>query len=63
MPTISFTNQLERFLPAPTVEVEVNYPGANARTVEESIASAIEAEVNGAENMIYFSSKSSRITL
>jgi HAE1 family hydrophobic/amphiphilic exporter-1/multidrug efflux pump len=43
----------------PTVEVEVNYPGANARTVEESIATAIETEVNGAENMIYFSSKSS----
>jgi HAE1 family hydrophobic/amphiphilic exporter-1/multidrug efflux pump len=43
----------------PTVEVEVNYPGANAKTVEESIASAIETEVNGAENMIYFSSKSS----
>ncbi len=43
----------------PTVEVEVNYPGANAATVEESIATAIETEVNGAENMIYFSSKSS----
>ncbi len=43
----------------PTVEVEVNYPGANAKTVEESIATAIETEVNGAENMIYFSSKSS----
>jgi multidrug efflux pump len=43
----------------PTVEVEVNYPGANAEVVEESIATAIEAEVNGAENMIYFSSKSS----
>ena len=43
----------------PTVEVEVIYPGANAEVVEESIATAIEAEVNGAENMIYFSSKSS----
>ena len=43
----------------PMVSVEVNYPGANASVVEESIATAIEAEVNGAENMIYFSSKSS----
>ncbi len=43
----------------PTVEVEINYPGANAQTVEESIATNVEAEVNGAENMIYMSSKSS----
>ena len=41
-----------------TVEVEINFPGANAETVEESIATAVEQEVNGAENMIYFSSKS-----
>src|SRR5215510_1050189 len=43
----------------PTVEVEINYPGANAETVEQSIATNVEAEVNGAENMIYLSSKSS----
>lgn len=43
----------------PTVEVEINYPGANAETVESSIASAVETEVNGAEDMIYFTSKSS----
>ncbi len=43
----------------PTVEVEINYPGANAETVEESVATNVEAEVNGAENMIYMSSKSS----
>ncbi len=43
----------------PTVEVEINYPGANAETVEQSIATNVEAEVNGAENMIYMSSKSS----
>ncbi|NUN98762.1 MAG: efflux RND transporter permease subunit, partial [Candidatus Omnitrophica bacterium] len=42
----------------PTVEVEINYPGANAETVEQSIATNVEAEVNGAENMIYMSSKS-----
>jgi HAE1 family hydrophobic/amphiphilic exporter-1/multidrug efflux pump len=43
----------------PTVEVEINYPGANAEEVEKSIASVVEPEINGAENMIYFSSKSS----
>jgi HAE1 family hydrophobic/amphiphilic exporter-1/multidrug efflux pump len=43
----------------PTVSVQVNYPGASAETVEQSIATAIEQEVNGAENMIYMSSKSS----
>jgi HAE1 family hydrophobic/amphiphilic exporter-1/multidrug efflux pump len=42
----------------PTVEVEINYPGANSETVEQSIATNVEAEVNGAENMIYMSSKS-----
>jgi hydrophobe/amphiphile efflux-1 (HAE1) family protein len=43
----------------PTVEVEINYPGANAEIVEQSVATNVEAEVNGAENMIYMSSKSS----
>jgi HAE1 family hydrophobic/amphiphilic exporter-1/multidrug efflux pump len=43
----------------PTVEVEINYPGASAETVEQSVATNVEAEVNGAENMIYMSSKSS----
>ena len=43
----------------PMIQVEVNYPGASAETVEQSIATAIEQEVNGAEKMIYMSSKSS----
>lgn len=43
----------------PMVSVQVTYPGASAETVEQSIATAIEQEVNGAENMIYMSSKSS----
>jgi len=42
----------------PTVEVEINYPGANASTVEAAIASPVESEINGAEGMIYFASKS-----
>ena len=38
----------------PQIEVETNYVGANASTVEESIAQAIEQKVNGVENMRYF---------
>jgi hydrophobe/amphiphile efflux-1 (HAE1) family protein len=43
----------------PQVQVTASYPGANALVVEETIAAPIEAEVNGVENMIYMSSKSS----
>jgi hydrophobe/amphiphile efflux-1 (HAE1) family protein len=43
----------------PTVSVEITYPGANAETVAEAIASVVEQEINGAEGMIYFSSRSS----
>src|SRR3954449_5062519 len=44
----------------PTVEVEINYSGANSASVEQSIATNVEAEVNGAENMISTSSTPSR---
>ncbi|MCE5230396.1 multidrug efflux RND transporter permease subunit [bacterium] len=43
----------------PTVRVTASYPGANARTVEESVAAPIEQQVNGIKGMIYMSSKSS----
>lgn len=43
----------------PMIQVEVNYPGASAETLESSIASNIEQAVNGAEHMIYMSSKCS----
>ncbi|MEJ2016105.1 MAG: efflux RND transporter permease subunit [Limibacillus sp.] len=42
----------------PQVQVTTSYPGANAQTVEETVAAVIEAEVNGVEDMIYMSSKS-----
>jgi multidrug efflux pump len=41
----------------PTVQVTANYPGANAVTVAETVATPIEAEVNGVERMLYMSSK------
>jgi len=43
----------------PMVQVEAFYQGASAQVVEESVATPIEQQVNGAENMIYMSSKSS----
>ncbi|MTH76805.1 efflux RND transporter permease subunit [Paracoccus aestuariivivens] len=43
---------------APKVVVNANYPGASADTVKDSIASPIESQVNGAEGMVYMSSKS-----
>jgi HAE1 family hydrophobic/amphiphilic exporter-1 len=42
----------------PTVEVSTVYPGANAVVVAETVASPIEQEVNGVEEMIYMSSTS-----
>ena len=45
-------------LAPPTVLVSANYPGADAATVEKTVATVIEREVNGAENMIYMQSKS-----
>jgi multidrug efflux pump subunit AcrB len=40
----------------PNVSVSCNFPGADARTVSESVASPIEEQVNGVENMLYMSS-------
>lgn len=45
-------------LAPPTVLVSCSYPGADAATVEKTIATVIEREVNGAEHMIYMQSKS-----
>lgn len=43
----------------PTIEVSAVYPGANAKVIAETVATAIEQEVNGVENMLYMSSSSS----
>ncbi len=43
----------------PTVTVNAVYPGANAETVAESVATPLEQEINGVEGMIYMSSVSS----
>jgi hydrophobe/amphiphile efflux-1 (HAE1) family protein len=43
----------------PVVNVTASYPGASAETVETTIAQAIEAQVNGVDDMIYMKSNSS----
>ncbi|MCE9565555.1 MAG: multidrug efflux RND transporter permease subunit [Planctomycetes bacterium] len=40
----------------PTIEVSGVYPGANARTVADTVAAPIEQQVNGVEDMMYMSS-------
>src|SRR5262245_60205115 len=43
----------------PTIVVRAQYPGADAETVAATVATPIEQEVNGVEDMIYMSSYSS----
>src|SRR5271156_1338717 len=42
----------------PTVQVSVNYPGASAKVVADTVGAPIEQQVNGVENMLYMSSQS-----
>nr|WP_315255201.1 multidrug efflux RND transporter permease subunit [uncultured Duganella sp.] len=43
----------------PSVVVHAQYPGANAKTIAETVAAPLEQSVNGVEDMLYMDSKAS----
>ncbi|WP_095067985.1 efflux RND transporter permease subunit [Pseudomonas sp. Irchel 3A18] len=46
----------------PQLELTATYPGASANSIDESVVSLIEQELNGVNNLLYFSSSSSQGT-
>lgn len=43
----------------PVVQIDADYPGASAEVVAESVARAIEVQLPGIDNLVYFDSASS----
>ena len=42
----------------PMIEVTTTYPGADSQTLENTVTTVLESEINGVEDMIYMSSRS-----
>jgi HAE1 family hydrophobic/amphiphilic exporter-1 len=40
----------------PLIQIQTSYPGADAQTIEQSVATPIEQQVNGVEDMLYVQS-------
>src|SRR5476651_1979090 len=49
--------QYPRITP-PGVSISINYPGASAKVVADTVAAPIEQQVNGVPGMLYMSSQS-----
>ena len=44
----------------PTIGITAAYPGASSETIAETVASTLEQEINGVENMLYIQSSSTQ---
>ncbi|MBK5073402.1 multidrug efflux RND transporter permease subunit [Budviciaceae bacterium CWB-B4] len=56
-----FTQSVEQYpdIAPPGVNITANYPGASAKTVEDSVTQVIEQQIKGIDGLLYFSSSSS----